>query len=383
MLAASSDVPVTYSGQIADIFNRRCVVCHREGEVAPFVLTDYRTARRHAAMIREVVQQRRMPPWNANPEFGHFANANELTEAERQAIDKWVESGAPVGDHDFVPDLPSFPTGWKTSGNPDLVVDVSEKPFEVPANEVLDYQFFTVDLGFKEDRWVKETQVIPGNRRVVHHVGVALKPPRGWRGDRSHISAVVAGYVPGAGFTRCPESSGFFIPAGSKLLVTMHYTPIGVEQLDQTKIGFVFADEKTIDHSIVYRWIVDRALDIPPHEDRYVSRGTWIWPSSNARLLSMQTHMHLRGKSISVFADFPNGTSECLLDVPTYRFDWQWVYELQTARKFPKGTVMRSVAIFDNSADNPANPDPNARVRWGRQTSDEMLMVCFGLMQPR
>lgn len=383
LLATTAATPggITYSNVVADILHRRCVECHHKGGLGPFPLTDYSQASGWSAMIAEVAEQRRMPPWNAT--HGEFSNANLLTPSERKALILWSENGAPAGDRSYEPETPELVSGWALSREPDAVFNVTEQPVRIPATDIVDYQYTTVDPGFTEDKWVSEIQIVPGNRRVVHHCSVTVRTPKTWAGNADNMSAALGTYVPGAGVYQFPKGAAMLIPAGSTLECTLHYQPIGTLQTDQSQIGLVFAEPETVERAVVYRWTSDGAICIPPHEPNYVSVDSFDWPGGDAELLSIWPHMHLRGRAVKVFADYPDGESECLLEVPRYDFNWQFIYELDGARRFPPGTKLRTVMRFDNSDGNPYNPDPSKTVRWGKQTTDEMMITLFAMTQSR
>ncbi|MEX0703714.1 MAG: redoxin domain-containing protein [Planctomycetales bacterium] len=371
---------VTYSNQIARILQKNCVECHRAGEIAPFELTEYEEVAGWAEMILEVVEEGRMPPWHASPEFGHFANARRLTDDEKRLIRDWVAAGAPAGDPADLPAPREFVTGWQLSRAPDVVIAMSEKPYQVPAEGTVRYQYFTVDPGFTEDQWIQAAEVQPGNRAVVHHVLLAVRTPSGQR-DRGPGEFLTA-YVPGLRFGEYPPGMAKRVPAGSKLLFQVHYTPNGSPQEDVSRVGLIFADEKQLTHRVVTTLAVQPRLDIPPGEGNYRTEATSQAARTDVLLLGMSPHMHLRGKSFRYEAVYPDRRRETLLDVPAYDFNWQTSYRLVEPLSLPAGTRMHCVAHFDNSADNLANPDPAQRVRWGDQTWEEMMIGYFDIAIP-
>ena len=371
---------VTYCNQIARILQRRCVECHRDGEIAPFTLTDYAEVVGWAEMIEEVVRENRMPPWHADPQHGEFRNDRSLTDEERELIYQWVADGAPQGDPNQLPPPKQYVTGWQLPRQPDLVLDVSPEPFRVKAEGEIRYQWFTADPQLREDKWLAAAEILPGNRAVVHHILAFAREP-GRRGF-SDQEGFLVGYVPGLRARTFPQGMAKRLPAGSQLVFQVHYTPIGTEQFDQSKIGLIFADPAEITHQIRTTQAMNRGFSIPPGERNHRVDAHSSVAHVDLLLLSLMPHMHLRGKSFSYTAEFPNGSSETLLDIPAYDFNWQTAYQLSEPKKLPRGTRIRCVAHFDNSEYNLNNPDPGATVRWGDQTWDEMMIGYFDIAYP-
>ena len=358
---------VTFAGNIAAILQEKCQKCHRPGQVGPFSLLTYDDARRWATSIAEVVESHRMPPWHADPRYGHFSNDRSLTSDQRAALLAWVDQGSPLGDPATVPAARTFPEGWSI-GTPDLVVAIP-KALEIPAEGVLDYIDVEVPTGFETDRWVQAAEILPTERSVVHHVIVFVK----WKDERGrnrkdHLAAYVPGDIP----THYPPGMAKKIPAGSTLSFQIHYTPTGTPHVDQTQIGLIFA-QKPVEHEAHTWHIINTRFRIPPGEDNYEVRSTWTVPKP-IHLLSLAPHMHLRGKDFRYTATFPDGRTEVLLSVPAYDFGWQSVYVLDQPMALPSGTKIDCLAHFDNSTQNPSNPDPSKEVRWGEQSFQEMMM---------
>jgi peroxiredoxin len=367
---------VTWTRDIGPVLQQHCIVCHRPGQVAPFALTTYRQARGWAETIREVVREGRMPPWHASPEHGRFANDPRLSERDKRLIGEWVDAGCPEGNVADLPPAPIFAEGWNIPG-PDMVVPIP-RSFTVPADGVVDYQYFEVDPGFTEDRWVRAAEIRPGNRAVVHHCTVFLKPPDT---DEAKVagklgSFCLAATAPGTPPLLLPDGMAKRIPAGWRLLFVVHYTPVGTVQQDRTSIGLLFTDPKTVKKEVATHLLYDEGLVIPPHVANHVVEKSWEAPA-DVLLLAMFPHMHLRGKSFRYEALYPDGKREVLLEVPRYDFNWQHRYVLAEPKRLPAGTRVRCVARYDNSADNPSNPDPSATVRAGKQTTDEMFNGYF------
>jgi len=371
---------VTYSKQISRILQKRCVECHREGEIAPFSLTSYDDAAGWAEMIAEVVEQQRMPPWHANPEHGEFANDTRLTDQEKELINDWVASGAPQGDRSELPPPPTFVEGWRI-GEPDLIVKMSNKPFKVPAEGEVRYQYFTVDPGFTEDKWIRAAECRPGNRAVVHHIIVGTGSPE-QAGRRVHgdlESDWLSASAPGARPLILPDGMAKRIPAGSRLVFQMHYTPNGTAQEDLSSIGLIFADPKTVKREVVTQKAAQPRFQIPPGADNHEVTAQTTF-NQDTLMLAMFPHMHLRGKAFRYTAAYPDKREEILLDVPHYDFNWQNSYEFKVPKLMPAGTKLTCVAHYDNSAANLSNPDPTVAVRWGDQTWEEMMIGYFDMI---
>ena len=380
---ADESAPVTDSNQIARILENRCVECHRDGEIAPFALTDYDEVAGWAPMIEEVVREGRMPPWHASKEHGTFENNREMSDDEKRALYAWVQAGAPEGDPQQLPEPRTWQAGWQLAREPDFVAPITEEPFRVKADGELRYQWFQIDPGFKEDKWVSAVEIQPGNRAVVHHVLMFA----GTRDDiGEHFRGGAAGYdgifVPGQRVRPYPDGMARRIAAGSQLIFQVHYTPNGSEQFDQSRVGMLFVDPKDVEYEVRTASAVNSDLRIPPHAANYQVEAASSRLPANARLMSLTPHMHLRGKSFRYEAVAPDGERERLLEVPRYDFNWQTAYRLAEPMPLSEGTRLHCVAHFDNSADNLNNPDPTKRVRWGEQTWDEMMIGYFDYVVP-
>jgi peroxiredoxin len=368
---------ITYSKHIAPIFNSRCRECHRPGEIAPFPLTSYADTVGWEATIAEVVQEERMPPWNANPEFGHFKNDARLSVDEKRLIQEWISNGCPEGDPADLPIPPQFITGWRMS-QPDLIIPVRQEAFTVPATGVVDYQYLKVDPKFTEDKYAIAAEARPGNPAVVHHIIAFLMIP----GQRDiDLGKMLIGYAPGTSPLVFPEGTAMKIPAGTQFVFEMHYTPNGTEQTDISSIGLKFIDASDVKHEVVGLEAVNSKFRIKPGDATYRVEASERF-REDITLLSLTPHMHLRGKSFRYEATFPDGKTEVLLDVPKYDFNWQLRYEFSEPRLIPAGTFVKCLAQFDNSSENLNNPDPSREVGWGQQSWDEMMIGFFTGMKP-
>ena len=370
--APRGDAAVTYSRDIAPILQRHCQACHRPGQVAPFSLLTYEDASGWGETIQQVVSEGRMPPWGADPRHGRFRNDPSLSKAEKKLLDAWVAAGCPEGDRADLPPPEDFPDGWEL-GKPDVVVEMPE-PYTVPAEGVVEYQYFEVDPGFRGPTWVRGAEIRPGNRSVVHHVTVFLKPPgapdvttQGKLG-----SYCLAATAPGTPPALYPPGMAKVIPPGWHLVFVVHYQTVGTAQTDRTRLGLLLADPKAVRQEVATHLLYDEGLVIPPRAADHVVTRTWE-AKEDVLLLGMFPHMHLRGRSFRYELVHPNGREEILLDVPRYDFNWQLRYDLAEPRRIAAGSVIRCTAHYDNSGANPANPDPGATVRAGTQSWDEMF----------
>lgn len=378
------NAPVTYARDVSRILQKHCVSCHHDGDIAPFELTAYEEVVGWAEMIREVVDEGRMPPWHASPDYGHFANARGLSKKEREQLFAWVDAGAPLGDTDELPEPLAFVEGWQLPRRPDRVIAMP-KSFTVPAHGTVDYQYFKVDPQFKEDHWVEAAEVIPGDRSVVHHILIFMRSPNAGRGQTPDVihDEFLAGYVPGLRLPHLPQGMAKKIPAGTQLIFQVHYTPVGTARIDRSRLGLIFADPEQVTHRVLTTKAFKDDFAIPPHTRSHRVEASTKPSPIEFDLLSMSPHTHVRGKSFLYAAVYPDGKRQILLDVPNYDFNWQSRYELKQPLKLPAGTRIQCVARYDNSADNPANPDPAKQVRWGDQTWQEMMIGYFDIAIPR
>lgn len=366
---------VTYSNQIARIVQSRCVECHRAGQIAPFSLSSYKDVSAWAENMLEVINNDRMPPWNANPKYGEFSNDCRMPVAEKQLIAEWIENGCPEGDRSQLPPPVQFAEGWRIP-KPDLIVKMP-KAFKIPATGVVDYQYFIVDPGLKHDVWVKAAEGKPGNRSVVHHMVLSYMPPGQKEPDPTDpLLKAVASSGPGIPALITPDGFARHIPAGSKLVFQMHYTPNGTEQTDQSEAGLVFADPATVKKEMQIGAAINFRLIIPPGFNDVLCTAEDQF-EKDTLLYALIPHMHLRGKDFRFIAIYPDGKKEILLDVPKYDFNWQNIFQLSKPRLMPKGSVLRCVAHFDNSENNLVNPDPRQLVHFGEQTFDEMMVGMY------
>ena len=364
---------LTFHKDVEPIFQKRCVDCHRPGEVGPFSLLKYEKAKSSAKQIKEVVVKRRMPPWHADPKHGEWKNERRLTDKEIETISGWVDAGAPQGDPKDAPAAPKFVDGWQI-GTPDAVYTIPRKQ-SVPAEGTIPYRNLIVPTGLKEDKWVQAVEVRPTARAVVHHVLAFVVYPLNRLREQPKIDGLngyVGIYVPGEGPTVFPEGTGKYVPAGATIAFQIHYTATGEAAEDQTQIGFIWAKKRPA-QEVVTTSATNTGLRIPAGAGDHPQEASFTFPH-DAKLLSLLPHMHVRGKAFKYVAVSPDGKEEVLLDVPHYDFNWQTCYRLKEPKALKRGTTIRAFARFDNSKDNPFNPDPTKDVRWGQQTWEEMLV---------
>ncbi len=404
---------LTFSRDVAPIFYKKCVSCHHPGDIAPMSLLTYKAARPWASAIRQAVLTRRMPPWHADPHYGNFENDPSLSQAETDLIRTWVDQGAKEGDSNDLPAAPVFAEGWRI-GRPDVVFSMAAE-YTVKADAPDDYENFTVPTNFQEDMWITAVELKPGNRRVVHHAHAyvtAPKPPQSGttsapslfdrftfkEGTVHHIRPGVpviddacryigegglpdqkfheeaeelTTFVPGRAPEVYPPGYARLIPAGSTLTFQIHYAKgTGKEEKDRTSVGFILAKDPP--RKILHRLDMDAYLfQIPAGDSNHEVTFCYDF-KENARLLAFTPHMHLRGKDMKWELMRPDAQKETLLSIPRYDFNWQIEYKLKEPVSAPKGSRLIVTAHFDNSANNPFNPDPTKTIRWGEPTREEM-----------
>ncbi|MCA9120352.1 MAG: redoxin domain-containing protein [Planctomycetaceae bacterium] len=370
---------VTFTRDVAPILNQHCVECHREGEIGPFSLTNYDEVVGWGEMILEVIDQQRMPPWHADPAHGKFVGARQMPTQARETLASWVAQGMPEGDVMDLPPQPKWIAGWHLPTAPDVEFAMRDRPFVVPSDGTVEYQYFVVDPKWEEDRWVSAAQVIPGDASVVHHAIIFVRPP-----DGSETDGIgwMGGYVPGQRTTMLPAGHARRIPARSKLVFQMHYTPNGRETNDTTKVGVWLSKPEQVTHEVTTRVALNHHFEIPPGERDFVVDVRLDGFARESRLLGAMPHMHLRGKSFRLDVR-QHEKMNTLLWVPHYDFNWQHWYQLEVPLALGNVDTLEMQISFDNSAQNPTNPDPNEFVTWGDQTWQEMAVAFFDIAHPR
>jgi len=396
LAAAPPAKEVTFHKDVEPLLQAHCQGCHRPGEAAPMSLLKYDDARKWGAAIKEAVALRKMPPWFADPAHGQFANDRRLSQDEIDTIAKWADTGKKEGDPKDAPKPLTFAEGW-TMGKPDAVVEMPNG-VEVPATGTVDYTFMIAPTGFTEDKWIEKVEVRPGERGVVHHIVILVRPPgvkyfaelkpgvafAPKRQDVQHREDTGKGnfqfagaiemigvYVPGGLPYETGPGQARFVPKGSDLIFQMHYTTKGKAAIDKSRIGFIFAKDAPKER-VVNTFVMNPNLHIPPMAaDHQVHARVTLYEET--KVLALFPHMHVRGKAFEYHATYPSGETETLLTVPKYDFNWQLTYYLKEPKLMPKGTVIECIAHYDNSPNNPFNPDAKSDVYWGDQTWEEML----------
>ena len=383
-----------FQRDVLPILQARCQECHRPGDIAPMPFLSYRETRPWAQAIREAVLSKKMPPWFADPGYGHFSNDRSLSKHEIETIVAWVNSGGAEGDPKEAPPQRTWPEGWRI-GRPDAVFETPE-PVSIPASGAIEYQYIILPTGFTSARWVEKVEVRPSDRSVVHHAVLYIREPgSGWlKGKPPGIpfslasspdhrpnpasltkSDVLMVYTPGNEFDGWTPGMAKKVQAGSDLVLQIHYTANGKKTADRTRAGVVFAKALPA-KAVLTLQLNNDEFAIPPGDANYRVRVSGTLPN-DALLISLFPHMHLRGKSFEYLLTGPNGKYETLLNVNHFDFHWQLNYRLAQPRLLPAGTRLQCVAYFDNSPNNPNNPDPNAEVRFGEQSWEEMMIGFF------
>jgi hypothetical protein len=387
----------TFTKDVAPILQQHCVTCHRPGEAAPFSMLTYEETKPWAGTIKMVVSQKIMPPWFADPRYGHFANERSLSAEEIRTLANWVNAGAQKGAAEDMPPPPkSFVEGWGIP-SPDVVLQLP-KPFSVPASGVMDYQYVIVPTEFTEDKWVQMLEVRPTDRAVVHHIiaylrepgsnyfkdqkpGIFFVAPPAKVDEKVDASALpsdfLVGYAPGQPAEILHPGEGKLIKAGSDIVFEVHYTPNGTATTDQTKLGLVFTKAPPKERVLTLS-ASNGTFKIPPGDPNYEVDATFS-VRKDVKLVGLHPHMHSRGKAFEYRLVFPDGRKETILSVPSYNWHWQLWYNLAEPIDLPPGTKIECTAHFDNSPNNPENPDPTKAVIWGQQSWDEMMVGFFNL----
>jgi hypothetical protein len=390
--AASNAATATFNKDVLPILQKNCQSCHRTGEMAPMSLLTYSEARPWAKAIKAAVVTRKMPPWFAETGHARLANDRSLSEAQINTLVSWADNGAPEGDEKDKPQAMAFQDGWNIK--PDMIVEMP-KEFHVAATGTINYQDILVKANFPEDTWVVAAEMRAGNPKVVHHMRALVRPPGSKfmanavpgeayetvSGDMKDGTDLLGKYNPGLGAQSFDvDGSAKFVPKGSDIVFNIHYTAIGTAATDRSKVGLVFAKN-------------------PPKKRYYTSPGTPVAfnlaipaGDSNAEVVSevtvgvddvklvyIQPHLHLRGKDYELRLIYPTGESEVVFK-GKWNFDWQLGYQLEKPIVMPKGTRILTIAHYDNSANNPFNPDPTKTIWWGDQNWDEMQSGFLGMV---
>ena len=391
----------TFYRDILPILQDHCQRCHRPGEIGPMPLVTYKQTRFQARKMATLVRAKIMPPWFADPCCGHFSDNPSLTEQQIATLVAWADAIAPEGDPRDAPPPPHFTKDWNIA-QPDVILTMP-KPVAIPAQGEVEYTYEIVPTSFADDKWIQMSEVRPSSPAHVHHAVVYVRGPDSkWlRGapvntpftassladpalrHQAHetTSDLLLVYAPGSSPDHWPDDMAKFIPAHSDLVFQMHYTANGAAAEDQSSAGLVFSKHTPKQRVLTLQLANDHdPLPIPPNADNYRVEVRGSFPN-DATLLSFFPHMHLRGKRFEYQLVRPDRSVEVLLRV-NYAFNWQLSYRLAEPRPIKAGTELRAVAWYDNSSNNPHNPDPNSPVIWGDQTYNEMMVGFFDVAVP-
>jgi mono/diheme cytochrome c family protein len=386
---AQESTAVTFNKDVLPILQKNCQICHRPGEIAPMSFLTYQDVRPWAKAIKAAVVSQKMPPWFADPAYGHFANDKRLNAADIKTLSSWVDGGAAEGNAKDKPAPVVFPTGWNIK--PDMVIEMPQD-IQLPATGTINYKSILVKANFPEDVWVVGAELRPGNPEVVHHMRAIVRPAgSGWMKDATPGVAYETGdpevgrqgegsdllgkFNPGLGAQNFNLfESAKFVPKGSDIVFSMHYTAVGKPATDRSKLGLVFAKKPPKLRYFTHDGPTGSNLAIPAGSSNaeVVSEMT---AQVDTQLVYLQPHMHLRGKDYEVRLIYPSGKMETIFKSP-WDFNWQLGYDLAQPIPIPKGTRIVGIAHYDNSANNRYNPDPNKLVVWGNQNWEEM-QNCF------
>ena len=375
-LAATDGVP-TFSKDVAPVFFSKCASCHRPGEIAPMSLLSYDEARPWAKSIARAVQSGEMPPWGASPEHGTWANDMSLSTEQIDLITRWTQAGAPEGDPANLPDQPTFPDGW-ILGEPDYVIELDEVAVAADGDDIFPQQ--RLDLSDLDgEKWIRAIQFLPGDRRVAHHmlatyISGSPQPGRG-NGGSGILGVWTAGMQPYV----FPEGMGRLAGPETKILIDGHYHPYGEATTDKTRIGLYFG-EGELQKEVATMAVVNTGLRVPANDPNYELLAFHDF-DTDMQILAFSPHLHVRGKAMRYDVTYPDGSQDTLLDVPMYNFNWQWLYYPEEPVLIPKGSRLNVTAAWDNSAGNPANPDPSQQIIYRGDTFSEMFVGFFEAVQ--
>ena len=397
VLAACAFGQVTYTREISRVFQEKCQGCHREGDIGPFVLDSYEAAMTWGEDIQRVIETKQMPPWKPVAGHGEFQNNFGLSDEQRDLILNWYRGGAPEGDLRDLPE-PTAQTGEFQLGDPDVVLTMPQTYSLNRRGDI--YRCFVIPTDFGVDRYTDAIQVVPGNRQVVHHVILYLdtsgkaRQMDGKDGNPGYdcfggpgdgipltLSSMAGGWVPGTRAARLPEGVGTLLPKGVDVIMQVHYYPGGrTQQEDQTKVGLYFSRQE-VNKRLVYMPVVNTSFRIPAGAESYdVVANFPIPPLFDATAFLVSPHMHLLGTKFKLEKLKPNGTTESLIYVDDWDFNWQGFYKYQQPIRLNAFDRLRATCTFNNSEKNPKNPsNPLKVVRWGEGTGDEMCLVSLGV----
>ena len=374
--ALAADGKPTFTKDVAPIFYKSCIECHRATMFAPFSLTSYEDARPWLRAIKQRVQARTMPPWGSDMPHGLFRNDPRLSDQEVETIVSWIDGGAPKGDLADMPKMPPLAEGW-TIGKPDAIYAMTED-FNIPATGTIEYKYIRIPVNLPEDRWYTAVEIKPTARANVHHIIAYTEPSsdKPTRPGNTFGPTNITGVSPNKPGLTFEPGIAKLLRAHQDIIVQIHYTTNGKEAVDRTQIGIIFAKEPPKQVHVTGLAVQPRFV-IPAGDPNAEVKVVWE-AKQDFVMTSLTPHMHVRGKDMTYTATYPDGTSEVLLAVPRYDFNFQITYELAKPKTIPAGTKIEVVAHFDNSTGNKSNPDPTKDVKWGDQTWEEMMIGFWG-----
>ncbi|HWY03102.1 MAG TPA: tetratricopeptide repeat protein [Candidatus Acidoferrum sp.] len=386
--AAAPAEQVTFNRDIAPIIFQSCTACHRPGEAAPFSLLNYADVKKHARQIVDATESRAMPPWLPEPQKLKFADELRLADAEINLILRWVEQGEIEGDPADLPPQPRLVAGWRL-GKPDLVL-TANKPLTLPPSGSDTYWNFIFPVPIQETRWVKAIEIRPGDKRYVHHANILVdreassrqreaEPGAGFGGMEIRIESQVFDpdshllfWKPGTVPYVEPDGMALRLDKGTDLILNTHLQPSGKPEVIQPSIGLYFTPHPATRLPMLLQLENDAQLDIPPGQKDFLVSDDFTLPI-DVELLAIYPHAHYLGKDIQAFATLPDGTQKTLIHIAQWNLNWQAVYRYAEPVRLPRGTKLSLRYRYDNSEENPLNPNhPPARVRGGNRSSDEM-----------
>lgn len=369
---------LTYTKDIAPILADRCVKCHNEDGIAPWSMSNYNLVNGWSSMMKEVLLSKRMPPWNADPEIGEFQNTLLLKDSNLRKIIRWIDEGREYGEgSDTLAKIKLANYEWKM-GIPDTIINLKQE--NIPATGIVPYRFQQIKLGLHENKYIRSIEIQPGNAKVVHHITVSKeRNPKNIeafnRMEIKHIDNNIAFSAAENQLTFFPENTGFFLEKNAELLIQIHYATTGKEEIDQTNIGLYFHKEKP-EKEIYSIGTSSYNFKIPPF-GKEVSVIATDTVAKDIKMYFISPHMHYRGKSSFITVEFPNGEVKKIISVADYNFNWQRFYKFKEPLSIPKGSIIKVVGIFENTYQNPFNPDPNQELQFGRQSIDEMMIAFY------
>ena len=375
-LPIQSPTSLTYTHDIAEVLQKHCVQCHSDGNIAPFSMTEYESVADRSRQIRRVVLSQQMPPWHADPEYGHFVNDSALPAADAQRLITWIDEGGARGDgpdpleeaNHNTPVPVDYPATWpKALGEPDYVISIPKQ--DLPANGEVDYRYITVKTDLPKGEWLRAAVVLPSNKAVVHH---ALAFNGSFEQFLGGLDGYFSAYLPGTEALTFPEGTGKWLPKGEEIVLQIHYITTGQPESDTTSLGLYFHDEEP-QRALITEAASSIRIYIPPNALDHEMTASKTF-DTDVLLYELSPHMHYRGSRFRYEAHYPDGSVEILINIPKYWFDWQRPYRFAEPKRLPKGTAIVCVGAFDNSRFNHENPDPSKRVRFGEQTDDEMFI---------